>query len=371
MTSVRRWLLVLGGTALLVALPGIVAALPAPAQHVPPTVLLQRIQHSAGVAYSGYAESDGGLALPVTSQFGNIADLFGGHRQLRAWWRSEFDWRVDSIGFTGETDTHATDSGSWNWNYEANTATFTQYTGTPRVRLPTDADLLPPRLAQRLLSEATAAEAVGLGSRRIAGIAAAGVRIRPRDPVSTVDHLDVWAEPRTGLPLSVSVYGKGSGTSALTSKFLDVAVASPARERTEFQVPAGATVQAVSQPDLATTIDRIGGGMPPARLAGIARNPQLPALGSVGIYGRAVTEFVAVPLPWRLAYSLRSELDPNDTFSGPGSDKVGQLTLSAGPVNLLLSSFDDPAGPWLLVGTVTQQTLVRAARELTGQAGSR
>lgn len=371
MTSVRRWLLVLAGTALLVALPGIVAGLPAPARHVPATVLLQRIQHSSGVAYSGYAESDGGLALPVTSQFGNIADLFGGHRQLRVWWRTEFDWRVDSIGFTGETDTHATDSGSWSWNYEANTATFIQYTGTPRVRLPTDADLLPPRLAQRLLSEATPAEAAGLGSRRIAGIAAAGVRIRPREPVSTVDHLDVWAEPRTGLPLSVSVYGKGSGRSALTSKFLDVAVTSPARDRTEFGLPTGAAVQAVSQPDLATTIDRIGGGMPPARLADIARNPQLPALGSVGIYGRAVTEFVAVPLPWRLAYSLRSELDPKDTFSGPGSDKVGQLTLSAGPVNLLLSSFDSSAGPWLLVGTVTQQTLARAAQELTGQAGSR
>ena len=83
------------------------------------------------------------------------------------------------------------------------------------------------------------------------------------------------------------------------------------------------------------------------------------------------TEFVAVPLPWRLAYSLRGELDPSGTFSGPGSDKVGQLTLAAGPINLLLSSFDTPAGPWLLVGTVTQQTLLRAARELTGQAGSR
>ncbi len=371
MTSVRRWLLVLAGTALLVALPSIVAALPAPSRHVAAGDLLQRIQRSAGVAYSGYAESDGGLALPVTSQFGDIADLFGGHRQLRVWWRSEVDWRLDSIGFAGETDTHATDSGNWNWNYEANTATFTQYTGTPRVRLPSDADLLPPRLARRLLSEATPAEATGLASRRIAGLDAAGLRVRPCDPVSTVDHLDVWADPRTGLPLSVSVYGKGSASSALTSKFLDVAVASPARDRTEFQVPAGATVRAVSQPDLATTIDRIGGGMPPPRLADLARNPQLPALGSVGIYGRAVTEFVAVPLPWRVAYSLRGDLDPNDTFSGPGSDRVGQLTLSAGPINLLLSSFDNPAGPWLLVGTVTQQTLARAARELTGQAGSR
>src|SRR3954463_11235337 len=138
MTSVRRWLLVLTGTALLVALPGIVAALPAPARHLTAEALLPRTQQSPGVGFSGYAESDGGLALPVTNQFSELTDLFGGHRQLRVWWRSDIDWRVDSIGYTGETDTHTTDVGSWSWNYEANTATFTQYTGTPRVRLPTD-----------------------------------------------------------------------------------------------------------------------------------------------------------------------------------------------------------------------------------------
>jgi hypothetical protein len=368
MTSMRRWLLVLAGTGLLVALPGVVAALPTPARQVAPSTLLRRVQQSAGVGFSGYAESDGGLALPVASQFNNIADLFGGHRQLRVWWRSDVDWRVDSIGYTGETDTHTTDSGSWNWNYESNTATFSEYTGTPRVRLPTDADLLPPRLAQRLLSEATAAEATTLSSRRVAGVTAAGLRIRPTSAVSTIDHVDVWADPRTGLPLSVSVYGKGSGSSALTSKFLDVKIASPARTATQFRVPAGAQVQSISGPDLATTIDRIGGGVPPARLAGIDRNPQLSALGSIGVYGRAVTEFIAVPLPWRLAYSLHNQLDPKGSLSGPGSEREGQVTLSAGPINLLLSSFDHPAGPWLLVGTVTQQTLAQAVGELTGPA---
>lgn len=367
----RRWLLVLAGTALLVALPGIVSALPVSAQHLPAAALLHRIQHSSDVGFSGYAESDGGLALPVTDQFGNLPDLFGGHRQLRAWWRSAFDYRVDSIGYTGETDTHTTDSGSWSWNYESNTATFTQYTGTPRVRLPTDADLLPPRLGQRLLSEATAAQASSIASRRVAGVAAAGLRIRPDVAVSTVDHLDVWADPRTGLPLAISVYGKGAGGSALSSEFLDVKVAMPARDSTGFAVPEGATVQIVSAPDLATAVDRLGGGLPPARLAGFSRNAALPVLGSVGVYGSGVTEFVAAPLPWRLAYSLHRQLSPSDTSFGPGSARLGQVTLSAGPINLLLSSFDNPAGPWLLVGTVTQQTLARAVAELTGRTGQR
>ena len=368
MTSVRRWLLVLAGTALLVALPGVVAAWPVPAQQLPAGTLLLRIQHSTGVGFSGYAESDGGLALPVASQFNNIADLFGGHRQLRVWWRSATDWRVDSIGYTGETDTHTTEAGSWRWDYESDTATFTSYTGTPRVRLPTDADLLPPQLAQRLLSQATVGQASRLTGKRVAGRVAAGLRIRPDDPGSTVDHLDVWADPGTGLPLAVAVYGAGSTSAALRSTFLDVRLASPAPSSTAFQAPAGATVQATSQPDLATSVDRLGGGAPPARLAGIDRNPQLPPVGSIGVYGRGVTEFVAAPLPWRLAYSLRQQLDPRDSSAGPGSDRAGQLTLSVGPINLLLSTFDSPAGPWLLVGTVTGPTLNLASAELAARA---
>ncbi len=368
MTSRWRWLAVLAGTALLVALPAIVAGWPAPARAMPAATLLARIQRSTDVAFSGYAESDGGLALPVTSQFNDIADLFGGHRQLRAWWRSADDWRVDSIGYTGETDTHTSETGSWSWNYESDTATFTSYTGTPRVRLPTDADLLPPRLAQRLLSEAGPAETTPLAGRRVAGVAAAGLRIRPSRGVSTIDHLDVWADPATGLPLSIGVYGVGGSGAALRSSFLDVKIAEPAASSTAFQVPAGATVRASSAPDLATNIDRLGGGEPPVRLAGIDRNGQLPALGAIGVYGRAVTEFVAAPLPWRLAYSLRQQLDPAGTTSGPGSDRAGQVTLSAGPINLLLTSFDTSAGPWLLVGTVTAPTLALAASELTARA---
>jgi hypothetical protein len=369
MTSLRRWLVVLAGAALLVSLPAVVAAWPVPAQRIPAGTLLARIQHSAGVAFSGYAESDGGLALPVASQFNNIADLFGGHRQLRVWWRSDTDWRVDSIGYTGEIDTHTSDSGSWRWDYESNSATFTPYAGTPRVRLPTDADLLPPQMAQRLLSEATPAETSSLAGRRVAGLVTAGVRIRPDTPASTVDHVDVWADPRTGLPLAVAVYGKGSTASALRSSFLDVKIARPAQSSTVFRVPSGAAVTSNSTPDLATSIDRLGGGLPPARLAGIDRNPGLSAFGSIGVYGHGVTEFVAAPLPWRLAYSLHRQLDPKGTSSGPGSDRAAAVMLSAGPINLLLSSFANPGGPWLLVGTVTGQTLTQAVQELTGRAG--
>jgi hypothetical protein len=364
-TALRRWVVVVVGVALLVSLPRIVAALPVAAAPVPAATLLQRVQHSGDVGYSGYAEADGGLALPVTSQFTAVADLFGGHTQLRVWWRSALDWRVDSLGYTGETDTHVTDTGYWTWNYESGTATFTEQSAAPRVRLPADADLLPPELARRLLSQATAAEAGTLPARRIAGVDAAGLRIRPADPVSTIDHIDVWADPRSGLPLRVQVFGKQSGASTLSSGFLDVRIAAPAERDVAFRVPGGASVRTTQQGDLATAIDQFAGATPPAVLAGIARNPQLAGVGSVGVYGRAVTEFVAVPLPRRIAFGLRDQLLPAARQAGqPASADASRVALSVGPLNLLLSSIGEPGGAWLLIGTVTGATLSEAATEL-------
>lgn len=372
----RRWLAVLAGVGLLLALPSVVAAWPASTSTISATTLLGRIQHSGSIGYSGYAESTGGLALPVTSQFTALSDLFGGNTQLRVWWRSDRDWRVDSLGLAGETDTHTSDLGAWSWNYESNTATFTEQPVIPEVRLPTNADLLPPQLARRLLSQATPAEASRLPAARVAGQNAAGLRIVPADPVSTIGHVDVWADPATGLPLKVKAVGKGSSSSAITASFLDVQLTTPPAERTAFAIPAGATLHTDRGQDLATVIDRLGGAAPPPALAGIARNGLLPTLGSIGVYGRGVTEFVAVPLPARIGYSLHSQLAPvasTQTVPGVPTDPDGdslQLTLSSGPLNLLLTPANYPGGPWLLVGTVSSDTLAKAAGELPAQPRS-
>ncbi|HEX2904030.1 MAG TPA: hypothetical protein VHO01_11300 [Jatrophihabitans sp.] len=362
MTSRRRWLVVLAGIVVLLALPAAVAALPAPTAAVSAGTLLERIQASGDVAYSGYAESDGGLALPVTSQFSALADLLGSHTQLRVWWRTATDWRVDSIGYTGETDLHMTPQGWWTWRYEANSATFSEQTVPPRIRLPDDSDLLPPTLARRLLSQVRGAEVSSLPARRVAGENAPGLRVRPDQAASTIDHIDVWADNRTGLPLRISVYGAGSGTPAMTTSFLDVRVAMPAAGTTAFTLPPGASVASGGAEDLATALDQFGPSVLPASLAGIERNPDLPDLGAIGVYGRGVTEFAAVPLPRRLARSLRESLAKVATV-GEGADP-GRLTIGSGPLNLLLTSFTDPAGTWLLVGTVTPQTLASAAAAL-------
>lgn len=369
MTSLRRWLAVLVGTGLLVALPSAVGALPAAGSELSAGQLLAKIQQSHRVGYSGYAESFGGLSLPVTSQFSSLSNLFGDRTQLRVWWRSDRDWRVDSIGFAGETDLHGQEQGFWRWDYEANDASFTVQPIEPEVRLPIDADLLPPQLADRLASEATPAEISRLPSARVAGISAPGLRIRPNEVASTIDHVDIWADRNTGLPLRVIATAKQAHASALSSSFLDVHIAMPPASSTAFSVPPGASLHSSADPDLAARIDQLGGSSPPTALAGLARNGNLPGLGSVGVFGRGVTEFVVVPVPRRIAYSLHRQLAPAAADSAgagakPATAAPADVALSAGPLNLLLTSFAASGGPWLLIGTVTADTLVAAAQQL-------
>jgi hypothetical protein len=364
-TTVRRWLVVLAGLAVLVALPSVVAALPARTGDISAAELLRRINTSGGRPYSGYAEATGGLALPVTTRFGSLADLFGGRTQLRAWYRSRDNWRVDAVSFAGEVDLHHDVSGDWAWDYESNTVDRTGSPVAPQVRLPTAADLLPPELGRRLLSQAQPGEATRLGSARIAGRTAPGLRITPDQAISSISYIDVWADSGTGLPLRVTVHGKQTGTPAMTSSFLDFSPAEPPETVTAFNPPAHARLSDRATRDLVTVIDQLGAVVPPDRLAGLDRNRQLPTLGSVGVYGRGVTELVAVPLPGRLAYGLRRDLaeaiggDPDD----PG------LTLSVGPLNLLMSWPGRRDSAWLLVGTVTLDTLAAAAPELPDHPG--
>ncbi len=83
-------------------------------------------------------------------------------------------------------------------------------------------------------------------------------------------------------------------------------------------------------------------------------------LGAVGVYGRGLTALLAIPLWAPAAEPLRQQLEatPGAVLSDQG------MTLTVGPLTLLLG----PPGPednsWLLAGTVTPKTLAEAADQL-------
>ena len=357
LTSRWRWLVVLAGVAVLVGAPAAISAWPVKQSNITAAQLLARIAQSKATPYSGYAESSGGLALPVTRQLSSVADLFGETTQMRAWWRDDTSWRLDTITFAGETDTHGTPCGTWQWDYESNRATFTEQCGPVDVRLPQAGDLLPTNLARRLLSEATPDEISRISAVRVAGRSAPGLRLTPKAAQSTVGHVDLWADLATGLPLRVEVYGKGSNTSVLSSKFLEFSTRMPSTDDVTFKRPPGAHVSRQNAPDLAAAIDRFGGVTPPAELAGLPRNQALPSIGSIGVYGTGVTEFAAAPLPDRVEDALGDQLRKAAVRTPAG------LATSIGPLSLLLTP-DVSGSAWLLTGTVTAETLAQAAAHL-------
>ena len=354
-----RWAVVALAVAVLVSLPTVIGALPARSSDLSATDLLARVKASGSVGHSGYAESVGGLQLPLTADFTALTSLLGDRTRIRSWWRSDEDWRVDAVQTTGEAGTYRDASGIWSWDYEQDTIVRTS---EPTVRLPRVSDVEPAALARRLLSEARAADVSRIPSRRVAGRDAAGLRLRPSDNGTTIDRVDVWVDPVTGLALRVEIYGKDTPRPVLETAFLDFSARTPPPSDTRFTPAEPDRIRGETNPDLAAAINVFAPVTPPATLAGLPGRPGIIGLGSVGTYGSGLTLLVAVPMPGRISRPLRDQLakTPGATATPEG------IRIAVGPQSLLLTDSRDRRS-WLITGTVTAQTLDAAATQLRTQ----
>ena len=350
-----RWLVVLLAAAALVATPLAVGARPAVASDVAAPELAGRVQRSATVAWSGYVESTGTLQVPDSDSFANLAQLLGEDNDLRVWWRGADDWRVDRIRSTGETDLFRRGGASVRWVFESETATVTPVSA---VRLPDASDLLPPTLGRALLQGVRAEELVRLPARRVAGVDAPGLRLTPAGPAASLDHVDLWADPESGLAVRVDLYGPGAVRPLLTTALRTLDVGLPPASTTLFVPPDDVTVTYDDSVDVAAAANAFAPFDLPATLAGLpSRDGADP--GAVGIYGRGPTTVLALPLRGQVARPLRERLRASATAADSGLGTLAPL----GPVSLLLTR-DRGRGVLLLAGTVTPETLERAARQL-------
>lgn len=349
-----RWAVVAAGVAAVTALPSLAGALPVDAPPVPPAELLERIRASSAVGWSGYGESSGRLVLPDVRELGDLPGLVGGTTRTRTWWRGPDEWRVDALTLVGEVDTTRDPDGTWTWNSADRRAL--RIVGQLDVRLPAAPDLVAPVLGHRLAGTRDV-ELSALPDRRVAGRAAAGVRLEPRDPASTtVRAVDLWAEPRTGLPLRVEVRAAGEAEPVLTAVLLDLELGTPPRSRTTFLPAAGAAVSVGRAPDVAAAADRFAPFELPAALAGLPRRQrsELSVGGGVGTYGDGFTALAVLPLPFDTGSGLVRRIEPD----GDGSTARVPTPL----VNGLVATVRDRA--YLLVGTVPDPVLRRALAQL-------
>jgi hypothetical protein len=357
--AARRWAFFGAGTAILCLLPALVAALPVPASALSAAQLRARILKSADVPYQGYAESDVNLDLPALPDLGNVIALLDGTTDQYAWYRSAGQWRADVLTTAGEDDTYVTSRGTFTWNYASDL--MTQIQGTQPVRLPRAADLLPPALAARLLSFAGRADRISrLPSQRVAGIDAAGLRLVPASQATTIGAVDIWADPVSGLPVQVSLYGRRAGAPLLVSRFLDISLSRPSVADVTPEPAPGVGFTVTGLADVSGVLNGFGPPLP-GRLAGFGQVASPAAVPDVAVYGDGFARFVVLPLPERTGAEAMT------TASAAGASiqiQGGTAVLVTTPLlTVLLAS--PPGGPvYLLTGAVTARLLQTAATQL-------
>jgi len=361
--AIRRWSLVAAGVTGLCLSPIVIGAWPVPDQGIDPAALRNRVVSSAAQPYQGYAESTGHITLPDLPQIGDVTGLFAGTTRIRTWFATPMAWRVAVLTPTGEQDTYRTADGTVIWNYERNLVTG--IVGELPVRLPWASDLTPPALAHRVLAAATGDPVSRLPSRRIAGLAAGGFRVTPRDAASTIGRIDVWADPETGLPLRVEIGGRDTGRAVLTSRFLDVSRHVPDPKLIAPVRPRSAGLTTTNAPDVASSLNSVAYFPLPASLGGQPRMPTSEVVAGVGTYGQGLSTLVAVPLPGRLGGRAIAAADkagavPVDFDGGEGLEMRTSLLTTL----LVWSGAQLNRQAFLLAGFVTPQAMERAGSDL-------
>jgi hypothetical protein len=270
------------------------------------------------VPYQGYALTEANLGLPDISEAGDAINLLNNTSRLRAWFDGANSWRVDQLSIVGEKDTYADQGGVWIWDSGHHKTTRVE--GRPGARLVRPSDLLPPELGRLLATAATPQEVRSIPPKREANVAAAGLRITPNTDATTIAGVDLWVDPRSGLPLEVAVYGKGTPRAVLRSRFLDVSESRPSSALVSFRPPSGPVeYDDWDDVDVAARIDQRSPILLPDVLGALARRSPGPA--AVSTYGVGFSVVAAIGVPGRVSYQFDQQLArlPSvDTPVGPG-----------------------------------------------------
>ena len=358
----RRWLAVACGVALLCGLPAIIAAWPVPDSSLSAAALRSRILSSGSVPYSGYAESSVSLGLPNVPDLGDVTTLLDGNTDQYAWYLSADQWRSEVITTGGESDTYQTSYGTFLWDYSR--SLLTTVLGSQPFRLPRAADLLPTELARRLLSYASPADHISrLPSQRIAGVDAAGLRVVPASPMTTIGAIEVWADPANGLPIEVSVTGRGGSQQVLAARFFDLNESRPSVADLSPNPAPGVAQTTTELPDIRVFLNGFGPQLPD-QLAGVRQAASTSGLADIATYGSGFSRFAVVPLPHETGdHAVDGALGvgtPRLNFPGTISTEIQTPLINA----VLVQPLGGRGPVYMLVGTVAASELVKSASAL-------
>lgn len=358
--ALRRWSAVLSATVVLAAIPIVINVWPARAAAVDVATLRARMATAARQPYHGYAQSSGLLGLPSLPNLTEVSALASGTTEMRTWHAAPNHWRVDVLGPGTEHDLYQTPDAQFVWDYGDNH--LTAVLGDQPVRLPRAADLTPPELVKRLLSLAPADRVEPIAGRRVAGVEAAGLRLVPATPDTTVAGVDIWADPATGLPLQAEVTAKGGLRPVFVTRFLEIHFEAPDPAVLIPPVLNNAVGFHVTQaPDILTAINRRRPVFLPAAVGGALRRGAVPGLTVGDTYGTGLASFVLVALPGRFGGQAFQQIS---TYGTNVTVPVGDASMIAtGLLSVLMVRTSTRY--WLAAGLVQPALLERVAADLS------
>jgi len=218
----------------------------------------------------------------------------------------------------------------------------------------------------RLLGFASSATRISrLPSQRVAGVDAAGLRLSPDDPKTTIDAVDIWADPASGLPVEVDIIGPGSSQPVLVTRFLELSQSRPSLAAVTPDPAPGVGRTTTQLPDISGVLNRFGPALP-GQIAGMNRVPAPSGLDDVAAYGSGFSRFAVLPLPNRVGQSALNAAE--DAGAGGIDLSGGNGALIETPLLTVLLAQSQSGGPvYLLTGAVTPTLLIRAGQDLLNE----
>ena len=154
--SVRQWAAVAVGLAVLCGLPVIASARPVSVPALTASQLRGAHPGFGGCVLRGVRGKQRDLRAATGGLGGapGLTSLLNGATKMRVWQATPARWRVDVLSDAGERDTYQL-SGCRSYIWDSGDQLLTEVRGGRQTfQLPRPADLVPPALALRLLSEA-------------------------------------------------------------------------------------------------------------------------------------------------------------------------------------------------------------------------
>ncbi len=358
-----RWAVVIGGTAALAAVPVVAANWPVPVVVADVDELTVAVLESDLEPYVGLVDSRGGLRLPDLGRYDDEVAPFASQTRSRIWYDGPTLWRASELLIGGERGTYREPDLLWTWDSGDRDVEQSPRQGDEPLRLPRVMDLAPPELGRRLLAEASRSglQIDSIAPRRIAGHIGAGLRFEPpTDSPTTIEAVELWAQPTTGLVLRVDIY-TSAGPPIFETAFVDLDNVAPAADAVRFpadDIDPGRIDRTPSDPI------EVLSGVPfarlPDRLGGLARRN--PSDQGVATYGSALEQVTVVAAPSgslgrRIARLPRSTRPWGGEAVLVGTSLVNAQLVTVGGLDIIVA------------GTVTVAELDRLVGALRAELG--